>query len=148
MSINTRIKELRKNHKMTQPQLADKLGVSLDMVKSLEIGRSNPSIDTLNKLADVFECSTDYLMGRTDAPQEEKPITWPEMNKVLYDFVELADKYNAKVAKDFKELFDTFPKEDRVATEEEQEKYERILDPLTKSLQKILKERDERETPD
>ena len=77
MSIGLRIKTERKNLKLTQPQLAEKLGVSLDMVKSMETNRSNPSIDTLNKLADTFGCSVDYLLGR------EVPVVSEDGNEYI-----------------------------------------------------------------
>lgn len=148
MDISIRIKALRISKNMTQKELADTVELSLDMIKSIEQGRKLPSLDTLNKFADFFQCTIDYLMGRTDTPNEDRPVSWPEMNKVLYEFVDLANQYNPPLAKRFKEFFDKFPKEDREATKEEHEKYEKILEPLTKSLLKLAQDLDELETPD
>lgn len=70
MSIGSRIKEQRKKLGLTQHELALKIGLSLDMVKKLEIDKANPSIETLEKLSDLFNCSTDYLLERNN-PEEE-----------------------------------------------------------------------------
>jgi transcriptional regulator with XRE-family HTH domain len=68
LSTGTRIKEQRNKLKITQYQLAEQLGLTVDMVRSLESDRKKPSIDTLNKLADLYGCTTDYLLARTDDP--------------------------------------------------------------------------------
>ena len=45
-------------------QLAAKLGVTMATVSDYERGKSTPSYSVLEKLADVFDCKVDYLMGR------------------------------------------------------------------------------------
>ncbi|MBQ7643189.1 MAG: helix-turn-helix transcriptional regulator [Clostridia bacterium] len=61
-----RLKELRTDKGLTQKQLAEKLILSKNIICEYEKGRSEPNIDTLIKLADLFDCSIDYLVGRTD----------------------------------------------------------------------------------
>ena len=56
--------ELRKNKKIKQKELASLLGFSTNLVCEWEKGRSNPNIETLIKLADIFNCTVDYLIGR------------------------------------------------------------------------------------
>ncbi len=51
---------------MTQEELANQLGVSLSTVHCYEHGKRKLSDDMLVKLANLFGCSTDYLLGRTD----------------------------------------------------------------------------------
>ncbi len=61
-----RLKELRKEYKMTQEGLANKLGLVRTAIANYETGRTNPDVETLNLIADIFNTTTDYLLGRTD----------------------------------------------------------------------------------
>ena len=61
-----RLKELRIEKGCTQKELADAVKTTADSIYSWEKGRSQPSIETLAKLADFFGCSIDYLAGRED----------------------------------------------------------------------------------
>ncbi|MBE7061986.1 MAG: helix-turn-helix transcriptional regulator [Clostridiales bacterium] len=60
------LKELRKTYGFTQRQLAQKLGISQPSYIRYEIGTSEPSLETLCKIADVFDVSVDFLLGRAD----------------------------------------------------------------------------------
>lgn len=64
--FSTRLKELRKEHGFTQKYVADVLGFSDKGYGYYELGQREPSIDTLNKLCDLFDVTSDYLIGRTD----------------------------------------------------------------------------------
>lgn len=55
-------KELR----ITQEALAERLGVSLKTVMNWEQGQAIPSVETLMKLAEIYNCDLDYLTGRLD----------------------------------------------------------------------------------
>ncbi|MCQ5025489.1 helix-turn-helix domain-containing protein [Oscillibacter valericigenes] len=59
-----RIKELREAAGLTQRELAKRLGVSGPAVAQWETGENRPSTANLARLADVFDCSTDYILGR------------------------------------------------------------------------------------
>ena len=61
-----RLKELRLERQLTQKQLAQKLGITQQTVGYYEQGINQPSHDMLIQMADFFECSTDYLLGRSD----------------------------------------------------------------------------------
>lgn len=56
-----RIKELRKKAGMTQEGLAEKIGLSTEMVSRMERGVAGASIDTLGILAEVFNETVDYI---------------------------------------------------------------------------------------
>lgn len=56
----------RSRQDMTQEQLADKLGVSQSAVRSWESGTTKPGPYQLLAMSDLFGCSVDYLLGRTD----------------------------------------------------------------------------------
>lgn len=70
MSISRRIKDERNKLGITQQQLAFDTGLSIGGIQSIETGRARPSIETLEKLADRFGCTTDYLLGRDDVYRE------------------------------------------------------------------------------
>ena len=61
-----RLRELRNEKEKTQAELASVLGVSRQVYANYENGINEPSIDTLIRLADYFECSIDYLVSRED----------------------------------------------------------------------------------
>lgn len=73
--LSTRLKTLRTQHRKTQQDLADVLGISRQGYAKYENNLGEPDNSTLSKLADYFNVSTDYLLGRSDNPsltQEEK----------------------------------------------------------------------------
>lgn len=61
-----RFKELRKESGLAQDKLAIELQIAKSTVSYYETERSEPTISVLNKIADYFDVSTDYLLGRTD----------------------------------------------------------------------------------
>lgn len=63
-----RVRELRKSKNMTTQVLGEALGLSQQYISDIENGRATPSLKTLNKIAEYFNVSTDYLLGKTDAP--------------------------------------------------------------------------------
>ena len=64
------IRSLRIDNGMTQKQVAEVLGVSQNTYSQYEIGVLNYPVDALVKLADLYNVSVDYLLGRTN---EKKP---------------------------------------------------------------------------
>lgn len=61
-----RLKQLRKDRKVTQVQLAAHLGYYHSAVVKWESGQCEPSYDILIKIADYFDVTLDYLLGRTE----------------------------------------------------------------------------------
>ena len=66
MKFSERLNELREKKLMSKTDLAVILGTTRQMVTRYEDGRSSPAIEVLAKAADCFECSADYLLGRSD----------------------------------------------------------------------------------
>lgn len=62
-----RLKEIRERRKISQADLSRILNVSPSAVGMWEQGRREPDYATLNALADVFDVSVDYLLGREDS---------------------------------------------------------------------------------
>lgn len=61
-----RIKQLREELNLSQRALAKKLGASGKTVNFWESGKVEPSAKFICALSDVFECTSDYLLGRED----------------------------------------------------------------------------------
>lgn len=61
-----RLKELREAKKLSQVKLGIMLSVAQETISGYEIGRAQPSVDMLIKLADVLGASVDYILERTD----------------------------------------------------------------------------------
>ncbi|ABS33754.1 helix-turn-helix transcriptional regulator [Clostridium botulinum] len=60
-----RLKELREEKQLTQEELGKFLNVSRQAISSYESEETEPSINNLIKLANIFNISLDYLLGRT-----------------------------------------------------------------------------------
>ena len=63
-SFGARLAELRRQHNLTQNDIADRLNISAQAVSKWENDLTSPDIDTLLKLADIFNISTDELLGK------------------------------------------------------------------------------------
>lgn len=61
IDIGAKIKTLRKGRKLTQQELADKLGITRATVSNYEVGRRSPHISELKRFADFFGVGIDYF---------------------------------------------------------------------------------------
>lgn len=64
--MGEKLKSLRIEKKLTQKQIADRIGLAISAVSSYESGSRYPSYDALIKLSRIYHVSTDYLLGITD----------------------------------------------------------------------------------
>lgn len=64
-TLGERIAQLRKNKNLSQAKLAQKLSVNRATLSNWEIGRALPDVNMLVVIADFFNVTTDYLLGRT-----------------------------------------------------------------------------------
>jgi transcriptional regulator with XRE-family HTH domain len=61
--FGAKLRQLRRQHGMTQHELAEQLGLSANAhISLIERGRHEPSIELVGNIADIFEVSTDYLL--------------------------------------------------------------------------------------
>lgn len=58
------LKQLRESHKLTQEELAVRLGISRSTVAMWETGQNIPPTKYLIAIADALECSVDALLGK------------------------------------------------------------------------------------
>ena len=61
-----RIRDLREDMDLTQTQISEQLNISQRAYSHFETGTRSIPTEILIKLADIFEVSLDYLVGRTD----------------------------------------------------------------------------------
>jgi transcriptional regulator with XRE-family HTH domain len=80
-----RIKELRLERKMKQAELAKIIGVSQNTLSYWERGEYKPDNAALQKLADFFLVSIDYLLGRTNVRREGEIAAAHLNNGMSYD---------------------------------------------------------------
>ncbi len=66
-----KLKELRNIRKVSQEDVANYLGITQQAYANYERGARKPDPDTLSKLADYFDVSVDYLLGRNTTPTGE-----------------------------------------------------------------------------
>jgi len=64
-----RLKEIRKSKGISQLKLALDLNTNQNTISRYETGEREPGIAELIKIADYFDISVDYLLGRTDNPE-------------------------------------------------------------------------------
>lgn len=69
MTFSERLVQLRKEKNITQKQLANELNLSEVGIQNYEGERRKPAYDVLIALADYFDVSLDYLVGRSDEPK-------------------------------------------------------------------------------
>lgn len=67
--LSVRVKELRKERKWSQKELGEKVDVSESFISKVESGKKQPSREVTTKIAEVFNVTTDFLLGRSE---EEK----------------------------------------------------------------------------
>ncbi|MFZ4908213.1 helix-turn-helix domain-containing protein [Enterococcus thailandicus] len=90
MDFGARLKELRKNKRLTQQELGDIIHVSKVSISGYERGERSPDRETLTALADFFEVTTDYLLGRNQTPDWADEDDLVELDKLLDSNVNMA----------------------------------------------------------
>lgn len=68
-SLGERIKQLRNNQDVMQKELSECIGVAPRTLRGYEGGTREPNIEKLIAIADYFDVSLDYLVGRSDDPK-------------------------------------------------------------------------------
>lgn len=69
MTIGESLKRFRSSLKLSQKKFADSVGIPCQSYQSYEYNNSVPSANVIIKMADKYNVSTDYLLGRSDKPQ-------------------------------------------------------------------------------
>lgn len=72
MNFPERIIEIKKQKNLLQKTIAESIGITVRNYQRYEKGEQQPTLPVLIKLADYFDVSLDYLVGRTDNPNSHK----------------------------------------------------------------------------
>ncbi|AJE12370.1 XRE family transcriptional regulator [Clostridium botulinum] len=87
-----RLRELREEKQLTQEELGKLLNVSRQAVSSYEKGENEPTIDALVKIANIFNVSLDYLLGRTKE-RYNLNLKDKKNKELLLDLIKVIDKH-------------------------------------------------------
>ena len=73
------LKNIREKKNITQIKLSIDIEVSQELISQYELGKTKPTVENLLKLADYFNCSTDYLLQRTNIPNKIDTLNTKEL---------------------------------------------------------------------
>lgn len=65
-----RLKRMREQNRMKQCVLSELCGLNRNAIKRYEAGKAEPTVSSLESIADYFDVSIDYLLGRSDYPKK------------------------------------------------------------------------------
>ena len=65
MGLSDRLKELRQKRNLSQKDVATYLSLSPSIISGYETGERTPSASIILRLADLYHCSTDYILGKS-----------------------------------------------------------------------------------
>jgi transcriptional regulator with XRE-family HTH domain len=106
------LKKVRMSRKISQEVLAKSIGVSRQAVASYESGRREPCLDVLMSIADYFDISMDYLLGRNRSSIErnvetvKRNIRFLMRDKTVSEFCrELGRKTGIMIAPDKMDMY-------------------------------------------
>lgn len=92
MRFPDRLKELRNEASISQTELGKMFNLSKQTISSYEKGGSFPSPETLQKLADYFKVSLDYLLGRNDKRNFGKSLSEKDKKDIQKDLDKIMEK--------------------------------------------------------
>lgn len=96
IKLADRLVELRKEHKLSQEALAEKLGLSRQSISKWERAEASPDTDNLIALAEVYGITLDQLLGNNEPKTEPQPQ--PEQTKKTLSTKQIKGKNNLKKA--------------------------------------------------
>jgi transcriptional regulator with XRE-family HTH domain len=109
MSLGKRLKKLRKDSDKTLKEVGEKVGLSDVYISDLEKGKKiNPSKEVLEKLANYYDVSIDYLLGR-----EKEEIENPDIRAIARAGNKLSSEEAAELKSLAKRLFPNAFEEDK-----------------------------------
>ncbi len=88
--VGENLKKVRKEHKLTQQDIANVLGIDRSTYTFYETGKTNPSINTIYKLAEIYNVTIGYLLGVEDSAAENRKknvsmsVAAPETDHIAY----------------------------------------------------------------
>lgn len=104
--LNINLKEERKKKGLNQVELAKIFNVSKQTVSNWESGKRTPDAQTIEKLADFYEVSTDYLLGRNYHSTDNNKEYSENVKKATALFEELSDSQKEVILNLMMEILD------------------------------------------
>ena len=89
-----RLRALRNEKKLTQDELGKLLNVSGKTIGTWERDSRQPNIEAINKLASIFDVTTDYLLGNSNEKQPQKYYDLSDKEKKLMEGIETGNNLN------------------------------------------------------
>ena len=98
MDFQLRLCSLREERNMKQNELAEKLNLKASAISKYEKGLTQPSIPTLMKMAEIFECSVDYLLGLSAIknPYSSNQFT-PKESDIIFKYRKLTKENQIRI---------------------------------------------------
>ena len=106
MEFNDLLKIKRKEKGYTQKEMAERLGITRGGYNNYEVGQSTPSYKTLVKIANIFNVTTDYLLGNTHENNDLSADLDP-INKKIYT---LYESHNKDLYRSLRGILEYIPK--------------------------------------
>ena len=94
-----RLKQIREEKGLSQNELAKKINMTQQRISSYENGIREPDIETLKILADFFDVSIDYLLGKTDKRNNDNDKKELEINWALSGGYNALNDTNREIAR-------------------------------------------------
>ena len=121
MKFNIRLKQLRQARRLTQVELAKRLGISSAAVSMYESGQREPNFETEELIADFFNVDIDYLRGKRDTTTE---IVTPDTHLLFQIYKRLDARSREMVTAYAQGVFDTMQENRLLIPQDEQEQEE------------------------
>jgi transcriptional regulator with XRE-family HTH domain len=87
--MHERLAKLRKGKKLTQEQLAKNVGITRSALSQYETGARTPDYEIVQRLAEYFDVSIDYLVGRTGEPKTMNDKTEKHPAEKLREYIDM-----------------------------------------------------------
>ena len=111
--------QMRKMKRMTQEDIAEKLGVTRQAVAKWEAGETVPDLDKCKILAEIFEVSLDDLANYE--PDENMGLELPPKGKHIFGVVTVGDKGQIVIPAKARKIFDISPGDQLVVLGDERQ---------------------------
>ena len=108
--VGARLRELRNQKELSQKELSNFVDIKQPLLARYEKCAINPSYENLIRLADYFEVSTDYLLGRTNNPQcgiyEQSQLSSENIDELIEMCFDPTTEANAKLKEVLKKMLE------------------------------------------
>lgn len=96
-----RIKQLREENNWTQLELSKKMNCAMSSIAMYENETRKPSMEVLIKLSEIFDCSIDYILGKSDIRNPEKaqedPLGLAKIGFSMENYTPLTEKQKEQI---------------------------------------------------